>query len=75
MASLRETRLRAVLSQRELARRAGVALRTVVEAEAGRQTPRPATMRKLADALGVAPAEVDEFRAAIEAAVEGKAAA
>ena len=75
MPTLREVRIRRLLSIRELAKRAGVAQRTVVEAEAGRQVPRPATMRKLAEALGVDPLEVDEFRAAVEAAVGGKAAA
>ena len=75
MPTLREVRLRQLLSQRELAKRAGVVQRTIVEAEAGRQVPRPATMRKLSEALGVAPEEVDEFRAAIEDAVAGKGAA
>ena len=75
MPTLREVRLRRLLSQRELAKRAGVVQRTIVEAEAGRQVPRLATMRKLSEALGVAPEEVDEFRAAIEDAIEGKDAA
>ena len=74
MPTLKEARRRRVLSQRELARRAGVVQRTIVEAEAGRQVPRPATMRKLAEALGVEVADVDEFRAAIEDAVAAKAA-
>lgn len=71
MPSLRELRLRRVLSQRELAKRAGVVQRTIVEAEAGRQVPHPATMRKLAEALGTEVADVDEFRRAIEAAIAG----
>jgi transcriptional regulator with XRE-family HTH domain len=71
MASLKEWRARRVLSIRELARRAGVAQRTIVQAEAGRQTPRPATMRKLAAALDVVPEEIDEFRVAIEATIAG----
>jgi transcriptional regulator with XRE-family HTH domain len=75
MPSLRELRIRRLLSLRELAKRAGVAQRTIVEAEAGRQAPRPSTMRKLAEALDVDPMEVDEFRAAIEGAIEGKEAA
>ena len=75
MPTLREVRIRSLLSIRELARRAGVAQRTIVEAEAGRQVPRPATMRKLAEALRIDPMEVDEFRTAIETAVEKKAAA
>jgi transcriptional regulator with XRE-family HTH domain len=75
MPSLRELRIRRLLSLRELAKRADVAQRTVVEAEAGRQAPRPSTMRKLAEALDVDPMEVDEFREVIESAIEGKAAA
>jgi transcriptional regulator with XRE-family HTH domain len=71
MPPLRELRIRRLLSLRELATRADVALRTIVEAEAGRQVPQPKTMRKLAEALGVDPMEVDEFRAAIEAAIGG----
>jgi transcriptional regulator with XRE-family HTH domain len=73
--TLRELRIRRLLSLRELAKRASVAQRTIVEAEAGRQVPRPATMRKIAEALEIDPMEVDEFRAAIEDAIEGKAAA
>ena len=75
MPTLREMRIRRLLSLRELAKRASVAQRTIVEAEAGRQIPRPATMRKIAEALNVDPMEVDEFRAAIEDAIEGKEAA
>ena len=75
MPTLREVRIRRLLSIRALAEAAGVATRTIVQTEAGRQSPRLVTMRRLADALGVAPEEVDEFRAAIERAVEGKAAA
>ena len=69
MPTLRELRLRRVLSQRELAKRASVVQRTIVEAEVGRQVPHPATMRKLAEALGVAVTDIDEFRCAIEEAV------
>ena len=67
MPTLRELRLRRLWSQRELARRAGVAEWTVIAAESGRRVPRLVTVRKLAEALGVEWAEVDEFRAAIEA--------
>jgi transcriptional regulator with XRE-family HTH domain len=47
---LRELRLRAGLSQRGLARVAGVASNTVRSAELG-MVPRPELQRKLADAL------------------------
>jgi transcriptional regulator with XRE-family HTH domain len=67
MPSLREVRLRRLLTQRELARLAGVTHKTVVDLELGRVEPRLATMRKLAAALGVEPLEVDEFSRAIEA--------
>ena len=70
MPTLREVRIRRLLSLRELAKRANVAQRTIVEAEAGRQVPQPRTMRKLAEALDVDPMDVDEFRTAIEVAVE-----
>ncbi len=75
MPTLRELRLRRLWSQRELARRAGVAEWTVIAAESGRRVPRLLTMRKIAEALDVDWAEVDEFRAAMERAVGGKEAA
>jgi transcriptional regulator with XRE-family HTH domain len=55
-----------MLSQRDLAREAGVTQKTIVEVELGRIEPRLLTMRKLAAALGVEPLEVNEFRQAIE---------
>ena len=76
MPSLREVRLRRLLSLRALAAKAGVAQRTIVEAEAGRQLPRLTTIQKLAEALDVDPMEVDEFRTAVETEIErGKDAA
>lgn len=56
----RLARLRAlnVLTQRELAERAGVTLLSVHKIETGHQQPRPAMIRKLAKALGVKPAEL-----------------
>ena len=53
------------LSIRELAEAAGVSTRTVLLVEHGEQVPRPATVRKLAAALGVEPNQVREFRAAM----------
>ena len=75
MPTLRELRIRRLWSQRELARRAGVAEGTVVSAEAGRRPPRLLTMRRIADALGVDWTEIAEFRLTVEGAVEEKAAA
>jgi transcriptional regulator with XRE-family HTH domain len=66
MATLRELRLSLALSQRDLARKAGVAPKTIVDLELGRQEPRLLTMRRLAEALGVEPLEIEEFRRAIE---------
>jgi transcriptional regulator with XRE-family HTH domain len=65
MPTLRELRLGLLLSQRDLAKKAGVAPKTVVDLELGRQEPRLRTMRLLAEALGVEPLEIDEFRQAI----------
>ncbi len=75
MPTLRELRLGRLWSQRELARRAGVAERTIINAETGQRLPRLLTMRRIAEALGVDWREVAEFRSAVEAAVEEKAAA
>ena len=74
MPTLRELRIARLWSQRELARRAGVAEGTVIFAETGRRLPRLLTMRRIADALGVDWSEVAEFREAVTG-VEEKAAA
>ena len=58
MPTLRELRLRAVLTQEELAHKAGVSRTTVVAAEKGKR-PRPKTIRAVAKALGVAPQEIE----------------
>jgi transcriptional regulator with XRE-family HTH domain len=64
---LRELREQAVLSQRELAEKAGVSQTTVVKIETGKIRPHPATLRKLAAALDVAPASLAEHLAAVPA--------
>ncbi len=66
MPTLREARLNQALSQRDLAEKAGIAPKTVVDLELGRQEPRLRTMRRLAEALGVNVIDVEEFRQAIE---------
>jgi DNA-binding XRE family transcriptional regulator len=66
VAPLRDVRLGRTLSQRDLAERAGVAPKTVVDLELGRNEPRLRTMRLIAQALGVEVAEIDEFRQALE---------
>lgn len=57
---LRETRKRAMLSQAELAERAGVSRDAIVRLETGKRRAQPATGRKLAAALGVEPRELVE---------------
>ena len=75
MQTLRELRTARVLTIRDLATAAGVATRTIVEIEAGRQTPRFVTMRKIAAALGVEAGAISEFAQAIEQAGKDLAAA
>ncbi len=70
--ALRRLRLVAGLSQEELAERAGVSARGVSDLERGlRTTPRPDTVRRLADALGLEP----DDRAALIAAAHPELAA
>jgi DNA-binding XRE family transcriptional regulator len=60
---LRELRAEQVLSQQDLATRAGVSKTTVVQIEAGRIRPHPSTVRKLAAALGLPARELrDQLR-------------
>ena len=66
MKPLRDWRMERLWSVRDLAREAGVSTKTVVQLEYGRQVPTYATMRRVSAALGVAPAEVSEFAAALE---------
>jgi transcriptional regulator with XRE-family HTH domain len=64
-------RRRRLLTQRELAAKAGIAMSTLSKIERGIERPRIAVMRALAQALGVAdPLTVREFRRAIERAEE-----
>jgi transcriptional regulator with XRE-family HTH domain len=68
---LRDLRLRRALTLRDLAALSGVAFDTIHGIETGKHQPRPSTVRKLAEALGVAP---DAFFSE-EAEEEGKAPA
>jgi transcriptional regulator with XRE-family HTH domain len=52
---LRDLRLRAVMSQEELARRSGVARDTISKLETGKRGAYPSTVRKLAEVLEVEP--------------------
>ena len=55
---LREIRERQFLTQAELAKRSGIAEMTISRLELGRHPARLTTARKLAEALGVHPAEL-----------------
>src|SRR5712692_2884225 len=58
LARLRSVRQRKALTQQELAEKAGVNRVTIARLEGGVDEPRPATLRKLAAALGVEPANL-----------------
>ncbi len=58
---LRAQRKRQGLSQEDLAARAGVDVKTLRDIENGRRSPRPSTLRQLADALALPDAERDRF--------------
>lgn len=58
LANLRALRERCLMTQEELASKAGVSPTTIVQIEAGRVEPRFATIKKLAKALGVKPGEL-----------------
>ena len=67
---LRRWRAELVLSVRELARLADVAPSTVYLIEAGKTTPQPAVMRRIAAALKVGARDVAEFRRALAASAD-----
>ncbi len=71
MHSLRELRIRKLMSQKALALAAGVAPATIGQAELGRQTPRLLSMRRICNALGVEPVDVTEFAGALEEQIRG----
>jgi len=60
---LQELRIRAALTQAELAERAGLSRTTIVRLEQGDPNVLPSTLRKLARALKVKPVELWEERA------------
>ena len=57
-ANVRRLRERRALSQRELAARAKLSVTTINRIESGQHKPMPRTVRKLAEALGVTPEEL-----------------
>lgn len=59
MATLRELRVARLLTQEQLGSLAEVSSSTIQNAEAGKATPRPAIVRRIARALGVTPQEIE----------------
>ncbi len=57
---LRDLRKRKLLTQEQLAERSGVGIATIVRVERNQVEPRGSTIRKLAEALGVDPAQLVE---------------
>ena len=55
---LKDLRIQRALTQEELAAKAGIGKNTVNRMERNLTEPRPSTLRKLAGALGVDPAEL-----------------
>ena len=71
----RDLRELAALSQAELALKAGVSRATIVGIEGGRLRPQAATIRKLAAALDVQPAQVVQAIREDQQRLEGELAA
>jgi transcriptional regulator with XRE-family HTH domain len=59
MATLREIRIKRVMSQADLSRESGVTTNAICRLEQGKRKPRFVTIRKLAKALGVEPDSID----------------
>jgi transcriptional regulator with XRE-family HTH domain len=72
MVSLKEARMAKFLTIEELAAKAGVSTTTIVRAERGETIWRLAAMKKIADALGLDPSEIDEFVASARAIARGR---
>jgi transcriptional regulator with XRE-family HTH domain len=60
---IRELRQRKLLSQRELAEKAGVSETTIVKLETGATKPQPRTLRKIAEALGIGAEDMADLMA------------
>jgi transcriptional regulator with XRE-family HTH domain len=73
MTPLSDWRIRRVLSMRDLAARARVAVGTINTIESGKREPSLRVIRAVSAALEVDPFEVDEFAAALGARLEGNA--
>lgn len=76
MATLRDLREEAMLSQVELAQRCGVSKQTIWEWETARAKPKPAHQRRLVEIFGKPPREVlDAIKATQEEAKKARPAA
>ncbi len=75
MITLKEARASRLLTMRELAEQAGVALSTLYLIESGRSVPSFRVIRAVSTALGMQPTDIAEFATAVEEAGRGKAAA
>lgn len=70
---LAEARVRSLLSQQQLAEKAQVSPTTVNGIENGKTVASLRTVRKLTAALGInEPAEIDEFRSALDQHTKGR---
>jgi transcriptional regulator with XRE-family HTH domain len=56
---LKELRIKAVMSQRDLSIKSGVAYDTICRLERGKQKPNFVTIRKLATALNIEPSSLE----------------
>ncbi len=72
---LREVRERLFVTQADLAQRTGIAEATISRLENGAQRPRISTVRKIAEALNVAPEDLVIWGDETEGRERGKAAA
>jgi transcriptional regulator with XRE-family HTH domain len=59
MPTLKELRVKRVMSQADLARESGVTISAICRLERAQRKPRFVTIRKLAKALGVNPSDID----------------
>ncbi len=69
--TLKQARTARMLTVRGLAAAAGVSLAAVHEVETGKRRPRFGTIKRLSDALGVAPEAIAEFRSVLFGEEEG----
>jgi transcriptional regulator with XRE-family HTH domain len=59
MATLKELRIKKVMSQADLSRESGVTVSAICRLERGERKPQFVTIRKLAKALNIDPGDID----------------